>query len=104
MDWFCAEGNRSSFALFNDVPLSDEPVTIEDLQIVETHGPDMEAARAATWSSDADWFFVILNDCIVLGNTKNTSGVICQKKSYRFIEFWDEALTRVHRQPKRRTV
>ncbi len=46
----------------------------------------MGHARAAAWSSDVRWFFVVLESGIALINVASNRGIFCGKKSWRFIE------------------
>jgi hypothetical protein len=85
-DLFFAEPNSRSFVLFNAQPLSDEPVTDSDMAPVEAHGEEMNVARAAAWSSGVWWYFVILEAGILLMSVATHHGVICKKKSWKFIE------------------
>ena len=85
-DYFIAEAGNRSFAIFNVDELSDEPVTDADMIAVEAHGDEMNAARSATWSSNAWWYFVVLNDGIILMSVDTNRGVMCRKKSWKFID------------------
>lgn len=89
--WFFPELNGKSFVLFNDSRLSGEPVTDADLEFVNITGNAVLAAKSATWSSGAYWFFVVRENDIMLLNTGNAEGVLCRKKSWRFIEAFLDA-------------
>ena len=43
-------------------------MTGADIKECEAHGPEMGHARAAAWSSDVRWFFVVLESGIALIN------------------------------------
>lgn len=86
---FYAVGLGQDFIVFNDGPLSLEPVVIDDLQPISIH-PGMIAVKrkydSCAWSSDVPRYFIILGDGILLLNTKNDEGYFCEKKSAMFIE------------------
>ncbi len=86
MDLFFAEPNEMSFVVFNASPLSDEAVTDEDMAPCEARGLEMGAARSAAWSANVRWYFVILASGIILMNVASNCGILCRKKSYKFIE------------------
>ena len=85
-DFFVAETNNKSFVLFNAGELSDEPVTDADMVHVTAHGDEMKAARSAAWSSGAWWYFFCLDAGLLLMSVDTHRGVLCKKKSYKFIE------------------
>ena len=85
-DFFVAETNGKSFIVYNAQPLTDEPVTDEDMVYCEAHGEEMMRARSEAWSSGAWWYFVILDAGIILMSVDAHRGVLCKKKSYKFIE------------------
>jgi hypothetical protein len=86
MHWIFQDVGTRSFVLFNDAPLSDEPITARDLELIKADGPAIRAAKSATWSANVYWFFIIRPDDILLLNTGSTQGVRCLKKSWKFIE------------------
>jgi hypothetical protein len=90
-DVFCAELNGKSFVLYNNQPLSDEPVSDEDIFYCTAHGEKMKKAQSEAWSANAQWFFVILDAGIILVNAATMRGVLCRKKSFRFIEAYLDA-------------
>jgi hypothetical protein len=85
-DIFVSETSRRSFVLYNDQPLSDESVTDEDMVYCEARGEEMKRARSEAWSSGCWWYFVVLESGIILMNVDTNRGVLCRKKSWKFIE------------------
>lgn len=86
-DFFFAETGDKSFIVFNDQPLSDEPITDSDMIFdVEARGEEVKAARSAAWSSNVLWYFIILTGGILLMNVETNHGILCRKRSWRFIE------------------
>lgn len=90
-DWLIQEPHNQNLVLFNVSSLSDEPVSDEDLVRINVHGPEMYAARCATWSAGASWFVVGLPDCLVFANAHTGSGVMCRKRSWKLIEAYLDA-------------
>ncbi len=81
------------FIVFNDDPdLPDDPISPEDLTAI-TVAPGGPFASMA-WSSDCEWYFVVLPDCILLLHVDG-DGFRCSKRSAGFIRMFVEA-------PKRR--
>lgn len=81
------------FIVFNDDPdLPDDAISPEDLTpvIVPPGGPFASMA----WSSDCEWYFVVLPDSILLLHVDG-DGFRCSKRSAGFIRMFVEA-------PKRR--
>lgn len=93
-DFFVAETGGKSFVIFNSQPLSDEPVTDEDIFPCTAHGEEMSFARSAAWSSGCFWFFVVIDTGIALINVGKNDGVFCKKKSWKFIEAYLNARVR----------
>src|SRR5208282_1850111 len=88
-DTHFAEG-RKSFIVFNDQELTMESITDGDLRPVTAS--DHCAAHLANeaWSSDCEWYFIVLPDGIALVNVYTRTGIFCGKKSAVFIrEFLD---------------
>ena len=100
MDLFFAEPNNRSFIVFNDQALSDEPLTDVDMVFdVRAKSEEMQAARSAAWSSNVRWYFVILEAGIILMSVDTDLGVLCRKKSWRFIEsYLDYRLPSPHKE------
>lgn len=81
------------FIVFNDDPdLPNDPICPEDLTAI-TVAPGGPFASMA-WSSDCEWYFVVLPDCILLLHVDG-DGFRCSKRSAGFIRMFVEA-------PKRR--
>ena len=102
-DIFIAETNGKSFRVFNlpDEPLTDEPVTDVDMIFdVEAKGEEMQLARSQAWSCGSLWFFVVFSTSIVLINVETGRGVLCKKKSYKFIEAYCDAPVNFDRKRK----
>lgn len=76
------------FPVFNDRDdLSAEPVTSADFVPFErSDSPGMQFAASAAWSSDTEWYFVILPEGIVLLNVYSRRGLLCRKHSSMFFE------------------
>src|SRR5258708_2884883 len=75
------------FPVFNDQELSMEPIHAEDLTgFLRSDTPDMNFAADAAWSSDCEWYFVILPEGIAFFNVFDRRGLLCQRKSAMFIE------------------
>lgn len=81
---FFAMGGGKDFALFNDGPLSSEPFSDEDLVPIDI--PRGSPLSSWTWSCNAAWFFVIMDAGIALLNVYSNKGILCRKKTYRFVE------------------
>jgi hypothetical protein len=78
------------FALFNCDELTCEPVTDADIVPVKLDNPNNPAASAA-WSANAAWYFVVVDDGILLMAVGADTGVKCLKKSFKFIEAFVDA-------------
>ena len=85
-DYFFSVGPGKDFVLFNNQELSNEPVTGDDLLTTVITG--FEKQRSQTWSSHADFFFVIADDGIYLFSWRQHMGYFCKKKSSKFIEMY----------------
>lgn len=77
------------FLLFNNQRLTMDPITDDDIAVIELSG--LRQCKSAAWSANCEWFFVISNTAIFLLNVYNDKGYRCRKKSYRFIEAFLEA-------------
>lgn len=85
--WFVAEPGDRSFVVFHDDGgMSMEPVTAEDLSPVRLEGGAFYASAA--WSSDCQWYFVVMPDGIALLSVATGSGWYCKKKSAMFIDLF----------------
>lgn len=75
------------FPVFNDHLLTSmEPVTGDDIvPFIRSDNADMNFATSAAWSSDCEWFFVVLPEGIALWNVYSRKGLLCQKISGAFI-------------------
>jgi hypothetical protein len=91
LHWIFQDFNDKGFLLFNDSPLSDEPVSDADMQTIEIDGDEPRHLRSCAWSSGVNWLFVIRAEDILLLNVGSIRGVLCRKKSYKFIEAFIEA-------------
>lgn len=78
-----------NFVVFNDQPLTFEPITDADIKTIEVRPGSKCASKA--WSCNAVWFFVIRHHDIILINVHTNKGFLCRKKSARFIETFLEA-------------
>ena len=75
------------FPVFNDRELSMEPITDADVvPFVRSDSLDMNFAASASWSSDCEWYFVVLPEGIALFNVYDRRGLLCTKHSAMFIE------------------
>lgn len=70
--------------MFNDQPLTFEPVNDADIRPVEVKPGSKCASKA--WSCNAVWFFVIRHTDILLVNVYTNRGYLCRKKSAAFIQ------------------
>lgn len=78
-----------NFIVFNDQPLTFEPVTDADIKTIEVKPGSGCASKA--WSCNAVWFFVIRRNDIILVNVHTNRGFLCRKKSAMFIQSFLEA-------------
>lgn len=89
-------GWPKDFVVFNDGPLSFEPITDADIQEVEVRPGSRCASQA--WSCDCEWYFVIRHHDILLLNVYTNKGFRCVKKSAMFIKvFLDVPIKRGQR-------
>lgn len=78
-----------NFVVFNDQPLSLEPVADTDIKPIEVKPGSKCASKA--WSCNAVWFFVIRHRDIILINVHTSKGYLCKKKSAMFIKAFIDA-------------
>ena len=78
-----------NFVVFNDQPLTFEPVTDADIKTIEVKPGSKCASKA--WSCNAVWFFVIRHNDIILVNVHTNKGYLCSKKSALFIQAFLDA-------------
>ena len=78
-----------NFVVFNDGPLSLEPISDADIKLIEVKPGSKCESKA--WSCNAVWYFVIRRDDIILVNVHTRKGYLCRKKSAKFIEAFLEA-------------
>lgn len=77
-----------SFPVFNDQPLPFDPVTRDDIVPFErSDNADMNFAASATWSSNCEWYFVVLPESVALLNCWTRKGLLCKKRSAAFIGY-----------------
>lgn len=75
------------FPVFNDRELSMEPIQAGDVAPFErSESEGMKFAASAAWSSDCEWYFVILPEGIVLLNVNDRRGLLCKRHTAKFIE------------------
>lgn len=104
-DWFIAEGNGKSFPVFNlpDEPLTLEPVTDADMVFdVEAKGNEMKEARSQAWSCNSCWYFVVFDNGILLMSVESNRGILCKKRSYKFIEAYCDSPVSFDRKGRRK--
>jgi len=88
--WVCHDaGAGRIFAVFNDGRWTDE--LIDDSDIVPVALPRNNRYAAMAWSAGCDWYFVVTDAGIVLARPGVQQGVMCQKKSWRFVAAFVEA-------------
>lgn len=75
---------HENFVVFNDQPLSFEPISDGDIKDVEVKPGSKCESKA--WSCNAVWYFVIRHNDIICVNVHTRKGLLCRKKSARFIE------------------
>lgn len=94
MDWIIQEApSAHDFCVFHDPGnLSLEPVTDVELFPI-TLSPGLPFASWA-WSANCEWYFIVYEDGIALLNIHTNSGVLCKKKTLRFIEAFSNWPTR----------
>lgn len=78
-----------NFVVFNDQPLTFEPITDEDIKQIQVKPGSKCASKA--WSCNAVWFFVIRHRDIILVNVHTNKGYLCRKKSAQFIQTFLDA-------------
>jgi len=88
-----------NFVVFNDGPLTLEPITDADIKTIKVKPGSGCASKA--WSCNAQWFFVIRHSDIILVNVHTNEGYLCQKKSARFIEAFLEARKPMRKWPEK---
>lgn len=80
------------FLVFNDDgTLTNEPVTIDDLEPGIFTAPGWKFVRDCAWSSDVLWAFVIRPDGIALVRWDSEEGWFCRKRSTEFFHLFVEA-------------
>lgn len=81
--------NKKDFIVFNSEGLSTESVTPADIEFIDIpRNPEIDSM---VWSSNCRFYFVCLPIGLALLSTKSREGVLCRKKSYRFIEMFLDA-------------
>lgn len=78
------------FPVFNEGLRSYVDEQIEDTDVVPFVRNDTEAmnyAASCAWSSDCEWYFVILPEGIAFWNVYTPNGLLCAKHSFRFFEW-----------------
>jgi hypothetical protein len=89
-DWICHDaGPGKTFAAFNCPALGDETISDADLQAVMINRSSREASEA--WSANCDWYFVVVEAGIVLARPGDDHGVMCLKKTWKFLEAFIDA-------------
>ncbi len=83
--------HRENFVVFNDGPLSFEPIDDRDVKEIEVRPGSKCASKA--WSCNATWFFVIRRNDIILVNVYTNKGYLCVKKSAMFVQWFLDAPT-----------
>jgi hypothetical protein len=93
-------GWPKDFVVFNDGPLSFEPIGDADIRQIEVKPGSRCASQA--WSCDCKWYFVIRHRDILLLNVYTSKGFLCVKKSAMFIKaFLDAPIKRGQRFKKK---
>ena|ERR1035441_5110347 len=99
-DTFFAEG-RKSFIVFNDQELTMEPIVHGDLILVAASYHCAAHLANEAWSSNCEWYFIVLPDGIALVNVYTLQGIFSSKKSAAFIQLFLD--TQLKRKNGRRT-
>ena len=73
-----------NLVVFNDQPLTFEPVGDDDIKQIEVKPGSACSSKA--WSCNAVWYFVIRHHDIILVNVHTNKGFLCRKKSAAFIQ------------------
>jgi hypothetical protein len=89
-DWVCHDAPKGrTFAAFNCGRLTDEPIT--DADILPIHLVKNSNEANETWSSGLDWYFKNTDAGIILARPGADTGLICLKKSWKFLEAFLDA-------------
>lgn len=84
-DWVCQDVQRSRyFVAFNCDRLTNEPISGADILPITLKNGSREESE--TWSAGCGWYFVATEAGIILGRVGKTDGIICRKRSWRFLE------------------
>jgi hypothetical protein len=98
-DWVSHDaGPGRYFVVYNDNDLTDEMISDKDIQPIQVNPANRESAEA--WSADLDWYFKVTEAGIILARPGAKEGVICLKRSWRFIEAFIEAPHPARRQKR----
>lgn len=74
------------FPVFNERELSMESVAEGDVVPFErSTSAGMEFAASATWSSNCEWYFMVLPEGIALLNVYSRNGLLCRRHTGAFI-------------------
>ena len=87
-DWVCYEIGYS-LAMFNITDLTGEHISDADIVPIRLRKGTKEESGA--WSAGCAWYFVVTEAGIILAQPHVDTGVLCLKKSWRFIEAFLEA-------------
>ena len=88
--WVCHDaGPERNFVAFDCDQLSDESISDLDIRPIRVDKSSKEASE--TWSSGCAWYFSAREYGIVLARPGAETGVICLKRSWRFLEAFIEA-------------
>jgi len=89
-------GWPKDFVVFNDGPLSFEPIGDADIREIEVRPGSICASQS--WSCGCEWYFVVRHHDFLLLNVYTNKGFLCVKKSAMFIEaFLGARIKRVRR-------
>lgn len=74
-------------------PMTEEEVLDSDISMIEYKEASESLGRmkSETWSCDCDWFFVVVDNGILLMNVHNNRIIMCKKHSHRFIKLFADA-------------
>lgn len=74
------------FPVFNERDLGAEPVERGDVvPFQRSDSAGMRFAASAAWSSNCEWYFVILSEGIALFNVFARTGLLCKRHTSAFI-------------------
>jgi len=89
--WVSVDGGRGrEFVAYGcDDSLTSEPISDADILPIQLAPDSKESSEA--WSCDCQWYFKATEYGIVLARPGEKNGMICLKRSWRFVEAFLDA-------------